>query len=604
MRRKRFRKPGISVALFPFLAVLICTMGSLILLLVILVQHARVEADTIKRQAGEETPEQLALREQQEDAQWRQDLLMEAREENVEKLSHGRLELSHLEEHIRRLQDQWESLNKQAEEFERLGGDRQQDTSSAEAELSRLRTEIDAAKRKLEDAKRRAAEQPRSYAVVRIPHTQGTLRRPIYIECTATAVILQPEGIALGVHDFLPPLGPGNALDSALRAVREYLAVHGGIDANGEPYPLLIVRPDGATSYSAARDAIKAWDDEFGYELIDADTVLAYPPADPALADEIRRAVELARRRQEMLARSAPTRFRQYLSATRGGSDDGVGFGDGAGSSGGYDSPSGQGGIGTDGLGAGGGSNDRLGQGAGGYSGAGESGNSGGREGASGGTNAIGPGANGNGSESAAQGGTGPGQNPRGGGTNPGESNGPYGGFTPANLSRAGAGSQGGDSQRGGSQGGSPGGSSQGSPGSRGGAGSGPGVSVGGASDSVESIAATRGGNWAVKGGGSRDNAYTRPVRITLTADRLYILPEPHTGRPVQTIELRGATVAHVDAMVSAIQRQIDGWGTPPVRGYWQPVLLVQVAGDGERRFYELRRLLEGSGLDVERRVE
>jgi hypothetical protein len=72
----------------------------------------------------------------------------------------------------------------------------------------------------------------------------------------------------------------------------------------------------------------------------------------------------------------------------------------------------------------------------------------------------------------------------------------------------------------------------------------------------------------------------------------------------VQTIELRGATVAHVDAMVSAIQRQIDGWGTPPVRGYWQPVLLVQVAGDGERRFYELRRLLEGSGLDVERRVE
>ena len=36
----------------------------------------------------------------------------------------------------------------------------------------------------------------------------------------------------------------------------------------GEPYPLLVVRPGGVVAYGAARAALKAWDDEFGYELI------------------------------------------------------------------------------------------------------------------------------------------------------------------------------------------------------------------------------------------------------------------------------------------------------------------------------------------------
>ena len=47
MRRKRFRKPVTNMSLFPFIAVLICTMGALIVLLVLFVQQARVQADTI-----------------------------------------------------------------------------------------------------------------------------------------------------------------------------------------------------------------------------------------------------------------------------------------------------------------------------------------------------------------------------------------------------------------------------------------------------------------------------------------------------------------------------------------------------------------------------
>ena len=47
MRRPRFRKPAVKMSLFPFLAVLICTMGALIVLLVTVVQQARVHASLV-----------------------------------------------------------------------------------------------------------------------------------------------------------------------------------------------------------------------------------------------------------------------------------------------------------------------------------------------------------------------------------------------------------------------------------------------------------------------------------------------------------------------------------------------------------------------------
>ena len=49
-RRLRIAKRSVSVSLFPFLAVLICTMGSLIVLLVIVVQQARANAVNVSQQ--------------------------------------------------------------------------------------------------------------------------------------------------------------------------------------------------------------------------------------------------------------------------------------------------------------------------------------------------------------------------------------------------------------------------------------------------------------------------------------------------------------------------------------------------------------------------
>ena len=96
----------------------------------------------------------------------------------------------------------------------------------------------------------KAKDAPRSYAVVPYHGPNETHRRPIYIECREDSVILQPEGIQFGAGDFEGPRGPGNPLAAAVRAVREAWQRQ-GVDfaRSGEPYPLLLVRPQGIKAY-------------------------------------------------------------------------------------------------------------------------------------------------------------------------------------------------------------------------------------------------------------------------------------------------------------------------------------------------------------------
>jgi hypothetical protein len=107
-------------------------------------------------------------------------------------------------------------------------------------------------------------------------------------------VFLQPEGIRLAPGDFDGPPGPGNPLASALRAAREQMArtVPNPGDPASQPYPLLLVRPSGVMAYYAAREAISSWGNEFGYQLIEDDWTIAYPPPDPAIAEAENRAIE------------------------------------------------------------------------------------------------------------------------------------------------------------------------------------------------------------------------------------------------------------------------------------------------------------------------
>src|SRR5690606_22963490 len=111
----------------------------------------------------------------------------------------------------------------------------------------------------------------------------GTKRRPIYIECLADRVVIQPEGIELGPADFNAALEQGTPLTAALRAARVYYKRQSS-STDEEAYPLILVRPDAIGTYIRVASAIQHWDAAYGYEMVPAEWKLNCGLPNPDLA--------------------------------------------------------------------------------------------------------------------------------------------------------------------------------------------------------------------------------------------------------------------------------------------------------------------------------
>ncbi len=314
-QRRSPKQAGPGISLFPFLAVLICTMGALVPLLLAITRTARMQAEAAALAKLSEQGSEI--RTQREDVQWRTEQLKKSRTRAEAQLADERLELGHLEDHSRRLRDQLGQYKTTMGDLENVDHAGQGRLAQSQAELEQLRTQIGAAQQQLTQRHQAAAGRSRSYAVVPYEGPNQTRRRPIYLECREDAVVLQPEKIELVESDFEGPLGPGNPLAVALRATREYMLAQRDFDPQaGEPYPLLLVRPEGINAYYDARAAMKSWGFDFGYELLDDGWKLAYPPPDPRLAEVVRQAVASARVEQARLAAAAPREYGSRRKAT------------------------------------------------------------------------------------------------------------------------------------------------------------------------------------------------------------------------------------------------------------------------------------------------
>jgi hypothetical protein len=326
LQHRRRGEGAPSISLFPFLAVLICTMGALVPLLFAITRQARLQA--VQTAAAKIAEKKTELRTEHETMRWRVDQLKTSRKKTDEQVADARLELGHLEDHSRSLRNKIPALEKTVAELDKLDAEDNRQRSDQVGELQKLGARIEEAKKQVTEAQMEAASRKKSYAVVPYEGPNQTHRRPIYLECRADAVILQPEGIEFPASDFDGPLGPGNPLASALRAVREYLLANHSFDPqrDGEPYPLLLVRPDGIAAFYAARAAMTSWATEFGYELIDADWKLAYMPSDAQMAKVVQETLISARARQQRLIAAAPSAYTKKSKAVyraspgRGGS--------------------------------------------------------------------------------------------------------------------------------------------------------------------------------------------------------------------------------------------------------------------------------------------
>lgn len=679
---KRRAQSQISVSLFPFLAVLLCMMGALIVVLVVVSrQGVQAAAETAEAKAKELTTD-LTL--QIEEKQWRIDTLNASRAKTEKDLEERRARLRELEEHLRSLMQKLDRVKQQGNELANTDKESLKSADELQDQLRDVELQLNRARREYASAVDENANRKPSFAIIPYEGPHRTNRPPIYLECLADRVVFQPEGITLWEDDLSDAEGAENTVAVAMRAAASYLEHKQELQGiRPKPaYPLLLVRPNGIGAFYATRAAMHYWGSDSGYELLAQDASVAYLPKDEGLASAIQEAVDRSRKqRRRGVARSRGRNIPfQDLSAESGGGreepddgyyrvspsggglvrDDGPAggvpyrpksnhgvprnsrYGDSAGHGQDRDAPDNAGGSSGN---AGGDryagrnprrqpereSNDeppeqpgsgapasRYGDRYGNERGDGSV--AGGRSSAKGDGDSMSAGnlAEPQGSNSTRDGSQpladsssldGPstqnepsslkGSSPRKGDSPDENSSG--------TLSKAGAsgrsfaankdgtaaeGRKGNPSSSSGAA--HSGGNSSSSSGAAGGS---PGA---GSMPTVElnPVAKERGEGWALPESVNGQVPIERPVTLKTAADEIEIIPDNRRDRPIH-VALDGPTEDALPSIVESVFTRVQTWGSAGNGMYWKPILEIDVVPGGETRYYDLKTLLEESGLEV-----
>jgi hypothetical protein len=302
-RNRPARGENLAPALFPFLAVLVCTMGALVLILVLVVSQASASANR-------PTPADEKLMEASDSVHLMSEEMIAQRDRQQDEIERRRLELTAMEDHISRLVTELDHYREMAKALDARLDQSENERTEQLRKVDDLESKIELEKDKLEKLKEKSKGNSPAFAIFPYQGKNGTTRRPIYLECVEAGVIIQPEGTLVSINDLKPPFGPGNPLDASLRLIRsEFQKLDPSSSSGVSPYPLLLVRPNGIKSYVLARAAMAGWDDQFGYELLDQNMPLAFPPTIPGLANQLETNLIIARERQIALAAAMPRRY-------------------------------------------------------------------------------------------------------------------------------------------------------------------------------------------------------------------------------------------------------------------------------------------------------
>ncbi len=285
----RRRPQRLQVTTFPFLAVLLCAMGSLILLLLVIDRRA-------KRVARHKALEARAAQQAEKAKKWDlckddwerqrqalhaelakqfQELQAQVRQiEEQAAIAHGNLDYEKTQ--VRALDNNLgQAKNRLAQERavqaarQASLGQTASHQTVARAELDRLARELEQLEQTLQALRLLRQRDHQTYSLVPYKGRRGDLRRPIYIECNAAGVVLHPQQRALSGEDGL--------------AIRQAVLQHLGQRSDGNEGPeknreylLLLVRPDGIPNYYRAQAALRGLKLDFGYEMIDRDWILDF----------------------------------------------------------------------------------------------------------------------------------------------------------------------------------------------------------------------------------------------------------------------------------------------------------------------------------------
>lgn len=298
------RRHSEASSIFPFLSVLICTMGALILLLLVTATQieARVVDQHLARQKGSgqgaqpvliippavEKPATPKGPSEETKKRWRRMVLDAERERDEkqeqvkaqqEKIRKAQQQLESAEAALRALQQQVARLREEKQAISSEQQDVKQEESQLEGDLEHARVKVAEKKKNLTEAKSQ-------FALVPYDGQSGTTRRPIFLECTEHGIRILPENVLLTAPELSGFTDKYNPLLAGMDLLTKYWAgqaeLHPDQNPSKEPpYVLMIVRPSGTISYYLARRYLARLRFPFGYELVEEDYPLYFPPPDP-----------------------------------------------------------------------------------------------------------------------------------------------------------------------------------------------------------------------------------------------------------------------------------------------------------------------------------
>ena len=327
-----------SISLFPFLAVLVCAMGSLILLLLVMTRKMRqdqyVEQAAIVGSVASEIDEALAaqiaalekqiasaelnlsslqanaqaLRLSADESQVRiTDLESELAQlrKKLEDSDSGTLPVAQTLEESRKLKAEEVALIRQLKDTEKRLLSKQQQLAKAQdasneaslalkekhSDLLKLRDQVDEARNNL-------AKVSGTSTLLEFSNSTGTERTPIVIDVSGRGFEIYPNGIRITQADMEGFPVRDNPLLSAILAIHQHRSEN---SVTGAPYVLLLVRPDGALPFYGAQRILTESNIHYGYELLEAKELVVSGAPDSTEVPLVKKSIDEALRRRENL---------------------------------------------------------------------------------------------------------------------------------------------------------------------------------------------------------------------------------------------------------------------------------------------------------------
>ena len=346
-----------AVSLFPFLAVLMCTMGALILLLLVTTRRIRQKQQetAVTSAVVENQPCNLPAITAEEISTARTQVL--SRQEKMstleETLSADSRQQKITEASVSSLQDDIQRLQQELQEAEAAADTVRSSVGNVQTTIDELKEQIDGLQQQLTDARKQQdqvqqelasqevlandAEQlllQRRSALCELRQTVdstlkatagrddlaidfsnpwGTSRTPIMIELDGDGFVFPATGVRVSRQDLTGFRSTNNPLLSAVQVSHR---LRSRSSAVSDPYVLLLVRPEGILDFYPAQRVFTDARLHFGYELLDADQAVAADTAADGEADAAQLAIaETLAHRNRLLV--GTTDLQQQIAALR-----------------------------------------------------------------------------------------------------------------------------------------------------------------------------------------------------------------------------------------------------------------------------------------------